>query len=170
VLTAAQSLGFHPQWLGLAGLTSYTLADLARDSVVGLVFVAPANPILVGDHSSPNADHFYKEYVQRYFPDGVRSESGANKVIGAAFLTYDGVKMWAAAAEKAKSFDPTAVQQVFNQGFTFGPADSSADLTWHYSATDHEGFHQAGAWFYQWVKDANGIEFKFIGDSAKLIG
>ena len=171
ILTAAQSLGFHPQWLGLAGLTSYTLADLARDSVVGLVFVAPANPILTGSQNIPaNAKHFYNEYVQKYFPDGIRSESGANKVIGAAFLTYDGVKMWAQAAEKAKSADPADVDKIFNAGFTFGPADSSADLTWHYTASDHEGFHALGAWFYQWVKDKNGIEFKFLGTSKQLIG
>jgi ABC-type branched-subunit amino acid transport system substrate-binding protein len=171
ILTAAQSLGFHPQWLGLAGLTSYTLADLARDAVVGLIFVAPANPILTGSQNiPPNAKHFYNEYVQKYFPDGIRSESGANKVIGAAFLTYDGVKMWAQAAEKAGTTDPTQVDKIFNAGFTFGPAASSADLTWHYTATDHEGFHQLGAWFYQWVKDKNGIEFKFLGTSKQLIG
>jgi branched-chain amino acid transport system substrate-binding protein len=170
VLTAADALGYQPQWLGLAGLTSYTLADLARDNVVGLIFVAPANPVLVGGNVPPNAQHFYNEYVQKFFPDGVRSEAGANKVIGAAFLTYDGVKMWAQAAEQAGSSDADQVQRVFNAGFTFGPADSSADLTWHYSATDHEGFHQQGAWFYQWVKDSHGIEFKFIGDAAKLVG
>jgi hypothetical protein len=78
--------------------------------------------------------------------------------------------MWAAAAEQAGSTDATDVQKVFNAGFTFGPEDSSADLTWHYDATDHEGFHQQGAWFYQWVKSSNGIEFKFIGEASKLIG
>ena len=159
ILTAAQSLGFHPQWLGLAGLTSYTLADLARDAVVGLVFVAPANPVLTGSQNTPaNAKHFYSLYRQRYFPDGIR------------FLTYDGVKMWAQAVEKANSADPADVDKIFNAGFTFGPADSSADLTWHYTASDHEGFHALGAWFYQWVKDKNGIEFKFLGTSKQLIG
>src|SRR6266516_4537098 len=114
VLTAAQSLGYHPQFLGLAGLTTYTLADLARTSVEGLIFVAPANPVLTGGSVPPNAQHFYDEYVKQYFPDGIRSESGANKVIGAAFLTYDSVKMWAQAAEKADSTDPAQVAKVFN--------------------------------------------------------
>jgi ABC-type branched-subunit amino acid transport system substrate-binding protein len=149
--------------------TTYTLADLARDAVVGMIFVAPNNPVLTGSQVPPNAQSFYDQYVKRYFPDGIRSESGANKVIGAAFLTYDGVKMWATAAEQANSAEPEAVQQVLNGGFTFGPADSSADITWHYDATDHDGFHATGAWFYQWVKDSNGIEFKPLGDSAQLI-
>ena len=99
-----------------------------------------------------------------------RSESGANKVIGAAFLTYDGVKMWAQAAEKAKSADPADVDKIFNAGFTFGPAASSANLTWTYSSTDHEGFHANDAWFYKWVHDSHGIEFKFFGDAATLAG
>src|SRR5947207_15200544 len=45
ILKSAESIGFHPQWLGLAGMSTYTLPDLARDLVVGLSFVAPANPV-----------------------------------------------------------------------------------------------------------------------------
>jgi ABC-type branched-subunit amino acid transport system substrate-binding protein len=130
--------------------------------------VAPANPIVAGEGVSANEKKFLAEYKKCCFPDGIRSEVGANKTIGAAFLTYDGVKMWAQAAEKAGSFEPEEVDKVFNAGFTFGPEDSSASLTWSYTATDHEGFHATDAWFYQWVKDKNGIEYKFIGDAAKL--
>jgi branched-chain amino acid transport system substrate-binding protein len=170
VLNAAGSIGYHPQWLGLAGMTSYTVADLAQQNVVGMIFVAPANPIVSGQGVSPNERKFLAEYRKCCFPDGIRSESGANKMIGAAFLTYDGLKMWAQAAEKAKSSDPTAVDNVFNAGFQFGPQDSSASLTWTYTKTDHEGFHATDAWFYRWVKDANGIEYKFLGDANKLSG
>ena len=170
ILTAAQTLGYHPQFLGLAGLTSYTLADLAGNAVSGLIFIAPATPILTGGAIPPAARRFYSEYVKQYFPDGIRSASGANKVIGAAFLTYDGVQMWARAATDAHSADPTAVQRVMNGGFTFGPADSSADLTWHYDATNHDGFQQRDAWFFRWVHDAHGYEFKPLGDAAKLVG
>ena len=170
VLNAASAIGYHPQWLGLAGMTSYTVADLARDQVVGMIFVAPANPIVAGVGVSPNERKFLAEYRQCCFPDGIRSEVGANKMIGAAFLTYDGLKMWAQAADKAGSNDATEVDKVFNDGFTFGPADSSASLTWSYTATDHDGFHATDAWFYKWVKDKNGIEYKFLGDANKLAG
>src|SRR5438874_11444485 len=157
VLNAASAIGYHPQWLGLAGMTSYTVADLARDQVVGMIFVAPANPIVSGEGVSANEKSFLTEYKKCCFPDGIRSEVGANKMIGAAFLTYDGLKMWAQAADKAGSNDATEVDKVFNDGFTFGPADSSASLTWSYTATDHDGFHATDAWFYKWVKDKNGI-------------
>lgn len=170
VLNAAASIGYHPQWLGLAGMTSYTVADLAQQNVVGMIFVAPANPIVSGEGVSTNEKKFLGEYRKCCFPDGIRSETGANKMIGAAFLTYDGLKMWAQAAGKANSLSPDAVDKVFNDGFTFGPADSSASLTWSYTQNDHEGFHAHDAWFYQWVKDKNGIEYKFLGDANKLAG
>jgi branched-chain amino acid transport system substrate-binding protein len=170
VLNAAASIGYHPQWLGLAGMTTYTVADLAQQNVVGMIFVAPANPIVSGQGVSPNERKFLAEYRKCCFPDGIRSESGANKMIGAAFLTYDGLKMWAQAAEKAKSYSPDDVANVFNSGYQFGPQDSSASLTWSYTKTDHEGFHATDAWFYRWVKDANGIEYKFLGDANKLSG
>jgi branched-chain amino acid transport system substrate-binding protein len=170
VLNAAQAIGYHPQWLGLAGMTSYTVADLAQQAVVGMIFVAPGNPIISGRGVSPVEKRFLAEYRACCFPDGIRSEVGANKMIGAAFLTYDGLRMWAQAAAKAKSFAPDAVDRVFNGGFTFGPADSSGGLTWSYTAKDHEGFHATDAWFYKWVKDANGIEYKFLGDASKLVG
>jgi branched-chain amino acid transport system substrate-binding protein len=170
VLNAAGSIGYKPQWLGLAGMTSYTVADLSQQNVVGMIFVAPADPIVVGKAVSPNEKRFMNEYKACCFPDGVRSESGANKMIGAAFLTYDGLKMWAQAAKAANSYQPQAVQQQFDKGLTFGPTGSSGGLTWTYNAHNHDGFHSSDAWFYQWVKDSNGIEFKYIGTAQKLAG
>ena len=58
----------------------------------------------------------------------------------------------------------------FGIGFTFGPAESSGNLTWEYSATDHEGFHAKDAWLYQWVKDAKGIEYKYFANATKYAG
>jgi branched-chain amino acid transport system substrate-binding protein len=170
ILKYAQLLDFHPQWLGLAGLSSYTLADLAKDATVGLIFVGPKNPVSRGGKPTPQEVKFVTEYIKKYYPNGIRSESGANKLIGAGFLTYDGVKMWAAAAEKAKSYLPDAVDKVYNDGFTFGPADSAGNLTWEYSASDHEGFHAKDAWLYRWVKDAKGIEYKYFADATKYAG
>src|SRR5205085_8255004 len=117
ILRSADALGFHPQWLGLAGLSSYTLPDLAGTRTVGLIFVAPANPVAKGGRPTPNEKRFVTEYVKKYLPSGIRSQSGASKLIGAGFLTYDGVKMWAQAAAQAKSYLPDAVDRVFNAGF-----------------------------------------------------
>jgi branched-chain amino acid transport system substrate-binding protein len=170
ILRYADSLDFHPQWLGLAGMSSSTLADLAKDSTVGLIFVGPKNPVSKGGKPTAQEVRFVTEYIKKYFPNGIRSQTGASKLIGAGFLTYDGVKMWASAAEKAKSYQPDAVDNVFNGGFTFGPADSAGNLTWAYSATDHKGFHAKDAWLYRWVKDANGIEYKYFANATKYAG
>jgi len=170
ILRYADSLDFHPQWLGLAGLSSYTLPDLAGNATVGLIFVGPKNPVSRGGKPTPNEIKFVTDYIKKYYPTGIRSKSGANKLIGAGFLTYDGVRMWASAAEKAKSYLPDDVDKVFNDGFTFGPAESSGGLTWEYSATDHEGFHSKDAWLYRWVKDSKGIEYKYFADATKYAG
>jgi ABC-type branched-subunit amino acid transport system substrate-binding protein len=168
IATAAASLGYEPQFLGLAGLTSYTFADLAREAAVGTVFVAPPVPVLAGVET-PVAQSFYDEYVNRFFPDGTKSESGADQVTGAAYLTYDGVMMWADAAEQAGTTDPQAVADVFNGGFDFGPDESSAGIIWHYDADDHEGFVDMNTWFYEWEQTPDGIEFTFLGDADELI-
>jgi branched-chain amino acid transport system substrate-binding protein len=170
IATAADSLGYDPKLLGLAGLTSYTYPDLARDAAVGTVFVAPPVPVLAGEENLPqSAQSFYDEYVDRFFSDGTTSESGADKVTGAAYLTYDGVKMWARAVEEAGSADPVAVAEVFNAGFDFGPEESSAGIEWHYDADDHEGFHQGDTWFYEWDRTPKGIEFTFLGEADDLV-
>lgn len=168
IATAADSLGYDVQLLGLAGLTSYTYADLARENAVGTVFVAPPIPVLAGT-DTPAAQTFHETYVERYFPGGTTSESGADKVTGAAYLTYDGVMMWAKAAEEAGSADPAAVAEVFNAGFDFGPEESSAGIAWHYDANDHEGFHEGDTWFYEWAETPAGIEVTFLGDAAEIL-
>lgn len=170
VVNAADSLGYDPQFLGLAGLTSYTYSDLARDAAVGTVFVAPPVPVLADEGLTPSAEQFHQTYVDRYFTDGTTSETGADKVTGAAYLTYDGVKMWAEAVEQAGTTDPTAVAEVFDAGFDFGPEGSSAGIEWHYDAQDHEGFHEGDTWFYAWRKNGTRIEFEFLGDAAELAG
>jgi branched-chain amino acid transport system substrate-binding protein len=168
--TAASSLGYSPKFLGLAGLTSYTYPDLARDAAVGTVFVAPPVPVLADDEELPaSAENFYETYVDRFFSDGTVSDSGADKVTGAAYLTYDGVHMWARAAEQAGATDPTEVSEVFNGGFDFGPEGSAAGIEWHYDADDHEGFHAQDTWFYEWQRSGDGITFQFLGDAAALI-
>ncbi len=131
--------------------------------------MAPPVPVLAGTESAA-AQGFYDQYVERYFPDGTKSDSGADKVTGAAYLSYDGVKMWAKAAEQAGTADPAAVADVFNAGFDFGPDESSANIAWHYDADDHEGFHEGDTWFYAWEKTPNGIEFTFLGDASDLLG
>jgi branched-chain amino acid transport system substrate-binding protein len=169
IATAADSLGYGPQLLGLAGLTSYTYADLARDAAVGTVFVAPPVPVIAGEEAlSPTAEAFYQEYVERYFQDETTSEAGADKVTGAAYLTYDGVMMWADAAERAGSVDPSAVADVFNAGYEFGPEESSAGIAWSYDAQDHEGFHEGDTWFYEWVSTGDSIRFEFLGDAEEI--
>jgi branched-chain amino acid transport system substrate-binding protein len=169
--TAADSLGYDPQFLGLAGLTSYTYPDLAREAAEGTIFVAPPVPVLAGEENlSPTAEAFYDEYVDRYFGDGTTSKSGADKVTGAAYLTYDGVKMWAAAAEDAGSADPQAVADVFNSGFEYGPDESSAGVVWSYDAQDHEGFHEGDTWFYEWARSGNDMTFRFLGEAHELVG
>lgn len=171
VANAADSLGYDPQFLGLAGLTSYTYSDLARDAAVGTIFVAPPVPVIAGEENlSPTAESFYDEYVDRYFQEGTTSETGADKVTGAAYLSYDGVKMWATAAEEAGSSDPVAVADVFNSGFEFGPEESSAGVVWSYDAEDHEGFHQGDTWFYEWTKTGPDIKFAFLGEAQELVG
>jgi branched-chain amino acid transport system substrate-binding protein len=168
IATAADSLGYDPQLLGLAGMTSYTYPDLARDRAVGTIFVAPPIPVLAGTDTEA-AQAFYDQYVERYFPDGTVSDSGADKVTGAAYLTYDGVMMWAAAAEQAGSADSVEVTKVFNAGYDFGPEESSAGIAWHYDAEDHEGFHEGDTWFYEWARTGNGIEFTFLGDAEEVL-
>ena len=168
--TAADSLGYDPQFLGLAGLTSYTYADLARDAAEGTIFVAPPIPQVTGDELTPAAEHFYEVYVDRYFPDGTESEVGADMVTGAAYLTYDGVRMWAAAAEQAGSVDPVDVAEVFNAGYEYGPAESSSGILWSYDAQDHEGFHDDDAWFYEWSRSGSDLTFQFLGEATELTG
>ena len=171
VATAAESLDYSPQLLGLAGLTSYTYPDLARDAAVGTVFVAPPVPVIVGAANLPEAAKtFYEQYSTRFFSDGTTSETGADKVTGAAYLTYDGVLMWARAVEQAGSADADAVANVFNGGFTFGPDESSANIEWRYDANDHEGFHAADTWFYEWTQAGGDIKFEFLGEAAELTG
>jgi branched-chain amino acid transport system substrate-binding protein len=170
VVNAADSLGYDPQFLGLAGLTSYTYSDLARDAAVGTVFVAPPVPVLANEDLTESAQQFHRTYVDRYFTDGTTSETGADKVTGAAYLTYDGVKMWAEAVEQAGTTDPSEVAAVFDAGFDFGPEGSSAAIEWHYDAQDHEGFHEGDTWFYEWRRNGNKIEFEFLGDAAELAG
>lgn len=168
IATAAGSLGYEPQLLGLAGLTSYTYPDLAREAAVGTVFVAPPIPVLA-ETNTPAAQAFHETYVERYFPEGTKSESGADKVTGAAYLTYDGVMMWARAAEEAGSADPAAVAEVLDSGFDFGPDESSAGIAWHYDENDHEGFHEGDTWFYRWDETPAGIEFTFLGDAEEML-
>ena len=168
ITAAADTLGYDPQFLGLAGLTSFTFADLARDQAVGTIFVAPPVPILAGQETEA-AQFFFDQYTERFFPDGTKSAAGADKVTGAAYLTYDGVQMWAKAAEEAGSVDPQAIADEFNAGFDFGPEESSAGIAWHYDQNDHEGFHEGDTWFYEWRKTGAGIEFSFLGDATELL-
>lgn len=171
ITSAAGALGYKPQFLGLVGLTSYTFPDLAKDLAIGTIFVGPPIPQTVGAANLPEtAQAFYKAYTTRFFQDGTRSESGADKVTGAAYLTYDAVRMWATAAKKAGSTDPQKVADVFNAGFDYGPKESSANVAWHYDAKDHEGIHKGDMWFYKWSKTDKGIEFSFLGDAKTLAG
>lgn len=167
--TANANQGYRPQILGFAGLTSYTYADLAREAAVGTVFIAvPIYSTVPRSQWGPRVAEFYDLYTKRYFPTGTESVVGADKVIGAAFLTYDGVQMWAKAAGKAGTADGEKVQAVLNGGFTYGPDESVGGLRWSYSASDHEGIHPGDMWFYRWDKEGSKIRFKFLGPAEDL--
>lgn len=166
--TANSNLGYDAQILGFAGLTSYTYADLAREAAVGTVFVAvPIFSTVDRSRWSPTVAAFYDRYTARFFKEGPNSAVGADKVIGAAFLTYDGVRMWAKAVTKAGSAGGKRVQPVLTD-FRYGPDESVGSLAWSYSPGDHEGIHQGDMWFYEWVKEGPSIRFKFLGRGEEL--
>lgn len=166
--TANRNLGYTGPMLGFAGLTSYTYADLARDAAVGTVFVAvPIFSTVDRSQWSPRVADFYDKYVDRYFKDGTTSAVGADKVIGAAFLTYDGVQMWAKAATQAGSVEGEKVQPVLSN-FSHGPEESVGSLAWSYTNDNHEGIHPGDMWFYEWVEEGSSIKFKFLGRAEEL--
>jgi branched-chain amino acid transport system substrate-binding protein len=163
IATAAKNLGVGAKLLGLAGLINYTYPDLARDAADGTVFVSFRSwGHLPKDQWPDSVRTFYDAYVKRFLPEGEFSETGAYRAYSTNFLTYDMVKIWAAAAEKAKSAEPKAVGDLLNAGFTYPASDSVIGVPWTYTATDHDGIRPGDLYFYRWELGANkkfGLKF-----------
>jgi branched-chain amino acid transport system substrate-binding protein len=162
---AKKNLDLDAQLLGVAGLINYTYPDLARAAADGTIIVSFRSwGHLPRDQWPPSVLEFYNAYVKRYLPDGEFSETGAYKAYSTNFLTYDMVKIWAAAVVKAGTADPKKVGEVLNNDFTY-PADRSViGVPWKYSATNHDGIEPGDLYFYTWDLKPNGkFELKFRG-------
>jgi branched-chain amino acid transport system substrate-binding protein len=155
--TAKKNLDLDAQLLGLAGLINYTYPDLARDAADGTVFVSFRSwGHLPRDQWPDSVRTFYEAYVKRFLADGEFSETGAYKAYSTNFLTYDMVKIWAAAVNQAKSAEPKKVGDTLNGGFTYPATDSVIGVPWKYSATDHDGIQPGNLYFYRWELGSNG--------------
>jgi branched-chain amino acid transport system substrate-binding protein len=148
---AAKNLDVGAKLLGLAGLINYTYPDLARDAADGTVFVSFRSwGHLPKDQWPASVRTFYDAYVKRFLPEGEFSETGAYRAYSTNFLTYDMVKIWAAAAEEAKSAEPKDVGDLLNAGFAYPAEDSVIGVPWSYTATDHDGIRPGDLYFYRW--------------------
>jgi branched-chain amino acid transport system substrate-binding protein len=165
IATAAKNLGLDAKLLGLAGIINYTYPDLARGAADGTVFVSFRSWGHLPRSEWPESVRtFYEAYVERYLPEGEFSETGAYRAYSTNFLTYDMVKIWAAAAEKAKSADPEKVGAILNAGFTYPANESVIGVPWKYTATDHDGIRPGDLSFYRWELGSNGkFTLKFHG-------
>ena len=154
--TAKQNLGLDVQILGLAGLINYTYPDLGRAAADGSIIVSFRSwGHLPRDEWPVSVRTFYEAYVKRYLPDGEFSDTGAYKAYSTNFLTYDMVKIWAAAAEKAESADPRDVGDVLNAGFSYPAEESVIGVPWQYTADDHDGIKTGDLYFYRWELGPN---------------
>lgn len=155
--TAAKNLDLGAQLLGLAGLINYTYPDLGRAAIDGTIIVSFRSwGHLPRDEWPASVREFYEAYVDRYLPDGEFSETGAYRAYSTNFLTYDMVKIWAAAVEEAGSADPEKVGDVLNGGFTYPAETSVIGVEWKYSATDHDGIRPGDLYFYRWELGSDG--------------
>jgi branched-chain amino acid transport system substrate-binding protein len=162
---AVRNLDYNVQILGPAGLINYTYPDLARNAADGTIFVSFRSwGHLPADQWPKSVRSFYDEYVKRYLPDGEFSQTGAYRAYSTNFLTYDMVKLWAAAARKAGSADPRKVGDALNGGFTYPASESVIGVPWKYSATNHDGIQPGDLYFYTWKLGANGkFTLRFAG-------
>lgn len=162
---AAKNIGSTAQILGVAGLINYTYPDLARGSADGTVFVSFRSwGHLARDDWPDSVRTFYEAYVERYLPEGEFSETGAYRAYSTNFLTYDMVKIWAAAVEEAGTADPKKVGDVLNGGFTYPAEKSVIGVPWRYTATDHDGIQPGDLYFYQWKLGGDGkFTLRFVG-------
>jgi branched-chain amino acid transport system substrate-binding protein len=165
IATAAKNLDVGAKLLGIAGLINYTYPDLARSAADGTTFVSFRSwGHLPRDQWPDSVLNFYNAYVKRFLPEGEYSETGAYRAYSTNFLTYDMVKIWAAAAEQAKSAEPEDVGAELNGGFTYPAKDSVIGVPWTYSADDHDGIRPGDLYFYRWELGSNGkFTLKFHG-------
>jgi ABC-type branched-subunit amino acid transport system substrate-binding protein len=155
--TANKNLDLNAQLYGLAGLINYTYPDLARDAADGTIFVSFRSwGHLPRDQWPASVRTFYEAYVNRYLPEGEFSETGAYRAYSTNFLTYDMVKIWAAAVKKANSADPEKVGDALNAGFEYPAEESVIGVPWTYTADDHDGIRPGDLMFYRWELGSNG--------------
>lgn len=162
---AQKNVGGDAKIFGLAGLINYTYPDLSRAAADGTTFVSFRSWGHLPKAQWPvSVRTFYDRYVHRYLPDGEFSQTGAYKAYSTNFLTYDMVRIWAAAVAKANSAEPKKVADVLNAGFTY-PADKSViGVPWQYSASDHDGIKPGDLYFYRWELQSNGkFKLAFLG-------
>jgi branched-chain amino acid transport system substrate-binding protein len=169
--SAARSLDFNAQLFGPAGLINYTYPDLSREAADGTIFVSFRSWGHLPKSEWPESvATFYDAYVKRYLPDGEFSATGAYRAYSTNFLTYDMVKIWAAAAEKAESAAPADVADELNSGFTYPAEDSVIGVPWEYSADDHDGIRPDDLYFYSWdYGDDNKFDLRQIGSITDVL-
>ncbi len=169
--TAKKNLGLDARLLGLAGLINYTYPDLSRDAADDTIFVSFRSWGHLPKSEWPESVRtFYDAYVKRYLPDGEFSETGAYRAYSTNFLTYDMVKIWAKAAEQAKSADPEKVGETLNDDFAYPETESVIGVPWKYSATDHSGIQPGDLYFYTWnLKPDGKFELKTHGPTADVL-
>ncbi len=168
---AQKNIGLNAKIFGLAGIINYTYPDLARAAADGTTFVSFRSwGHLPRDQWPTSVRTFYEKYVKRYLPDGEYSETGAYKAYSTNFLTYDMVRIWAAAVEKAGTADPKKVADTLNAGFTY-PADKSViGVPWQYSAANHDGIQPGDLYFYRWEFGSNKkFKLHFLGTVADVV-
>lgn len=162
---AVRNLDLDAQLLGVAGLINYTYPDLARAAADDTVFISFRSwAHLPRDEWPGSVRTFYEAYVDRYLPEGEFSETGAYKAYSTNFLTYDMVKIWAAAAEKARTSDPDKVGDALNAGFEYPASKSVIGVPWKYTAGDHDGIQPGDMYFYRWDLGSDAkFDLKFLG-------
>jgi branched-chain amino acid transport system substrate-binding protein len=170
---AQKNIGSNAKIFGLAGIINYTYPDLARAAADGTTFVSFRSwGHLPRDQWPTSVRTFYERYVKRYLPDGEFSETGAYKAYSTNFLTYDMVRIWASAVEKAGTDDPKKVAETLNAGFTYPAEKSVIGVPWQYSSTNHDGIQPGDLYFYRWELGADKKKFKlhFLGTVNDVVG
>lgn len=171
VATALQNVGHDAQILGMAGLINHMYPDLARDAADGTIFVSFKTWIDKPRDEWPGTVSAYVDrYAEEYLEDGVHSVSGADKTFAAHFLTYDSVRVWAHAVEKAGSVDPRAVTETLNAGLTYPVDRSVIGVPWRYTDTQRDGIDPSDLLFYRWERTSPGkLDLRILGSTSDVL-
>lgn len=158
VVKALQNLDYHPQILGISGLQGYTFPANGGKAVEGSTFIAT----LLAWYTRVPQEQWPKGYrdhvnavVKQY---GVQTQGGASEWKGTA-LAGDCIDIWAAAANKAGSFDADAVMKALN-GMKFTADQLPGGINADFSNGNREEYTDPSQLhLYKWTLGSDGKWF-----------